>query len=174
MATKDIRVQRFSVTSSRPFQEVVAAIQAAVGHPDMAEFSSSVSAAKTYAELEKIVQGAVGPSGFMQFIQFNLGEILRKRNGPNFPQNVRFVIGNPLIMSTMAQHVPDTGSYAPVSILIDERRDGVHLSYDTMTSCLAPYGNPEALKVARELDAKLQALLNAAAARASTPGAKAA
>ena len=174
MATKDIRVQRFSVISSRPFQEVVAAIQAAVGHPDMAEFSRNVSEARTFAELEKIVQGALGPSGFMQFTQFNLGEILRKRNGPHFPQNVRFIIGNPLVMSTMAQHVPDTGSYAPVTILIDERRDGVHLSYDTMTSCLAPYGNPEALKTARELDAKIEALLNTVAARASTPGTKAA
>ena len=47
--------------------------------------------------------------------------------------------------------------------LIDERTDGVHLSYDRMASFLAPYGNSEALKVARELDAKIEALLTAAA-----------
>jgi hypothetical protein len=41
--------------------------------------------------------------------------------------------------------VPDAGSYAPVTILIDERPDGVHLSYDRMGSLLAPYGNAEAL-----------------------------
>jgi hypothetical protein len=52
----------------------------------------------------------------------------------------------------MAQHVPDAGSYAPVTILIDERSDGVHLSYDRMTSFLAPYRNAAALNVARELD----------------------
>jgi hypothetical protein len=67
-------------------------------------------------------------------------------------------------MSAMLQHVPDAGSYAPVTVLIDERADGVHLSYDTMASFLAPYEIPEALKVAQDLDAKVEALLLAAAA----------
>jgi uncharacterized protein (DUF302 family) len=77
---------------------------------------------------------------------------------------IRFVIGNPLIMRQMVQHVPDAGSYAPVTILIDERSDGVHLSYDRMASFLAPYENAAALNVARELDAKVEALLASAAA----------
>ena len=47
----------------------------------------------------------------------------------------------------------------PVTILIDERPDGVHLSYDRMAGFLEPYGNAEALEVARELDAKVEALL---------------
>jgi len=66
-------------------------------------------------------------------------------------------------MREMAKHVPDAGSYAPVTVLVDERADGVHLSYDRMTSLLAPYENPAALKVARELDAKVEALLASAA-----------
>ncbi len=41
--------------------------------------------------------------------------------------------------------------------------DGVHLSYDRMTSFLSPYENPDALKVARELDSKVERLLNNAA-----------
>jgi uncharacterized protein (DUF302 family) len=66
-------------------------------------------------------------------------------------------------MSRMVQHVPDAGSYAPVTILIDEREDGVHLSYDRMASLLASYKNREALEVARALDAKVEALLTAVA-----------
>ena len=69
------------------------------------------------------------------------------------------MIGNPLIMKEMAKHVPDAGSYAPVTILVDERADGVHLSYDKMTSLLAPYANLDALAVARDLDAKIETLL---------------
>jgi hypothetical protein len=76
---------------------------------------------------------------------------------------MRFLIGNALIMKKMVEHVPDAGSYAPVTILVDERADGVHLSYDTMASFLETYGNAEALKVARELDAKVEELLTAAA-----------
>ena len=67
-------------------------------------------------------------------------------------------------MKQMAEHVPDAGSYAPVTILIDERADGVHLSYDRMASVLAPYGSPAALQVARDLDTKVEGLLLAAAA----------
>ena len=63
----------------------------------------------------------------------------------------------------MVNVVPDAGSYAPVTILIDERPDGVHLSYDRMASFLAPYGSPEALAVARDLDAKVESLLATAA-----------
>lgn len=163
MATREINVLRFSLTSSRKFPDVLAAIQAAIGHPDMAAFVNNVSAAKTFAELEAVVHGATGVAGLMEFAHFDLGEIVRKRNGRQAPQMMRLVIGNPLIMSSMVQHVPDAGSYAPVTVLIDERADGVHLSYDTMASFLAPYGNSEALKVARELDVKVEALLTAAA-----------
>jgi len=35
---RKIEVERFSVTSSKPFEKVLAAISEAVGHPDMAEF----------------------------------------------------------------------------------------------------------------------------------------
>jgi hypothetical protein len=45
------------------------------------------------------------------------------------------------------------------TILIDERSDGVHLSYDRMASFLATYQDAEALNVARGLDAKIEALL---------------
>jgi hypothetical protein len=38
-----------------------------------------------------------------------------------------------------------------------------YLSYDRMASFLAPYGNSEALKVARDLDSKVEAVLTAAA-----------
>ena len=76
---------------------------------------------------------------------------------------LRFVVGNPLIMKEMAKAVPDAASYAPVTILIDERADGVHLSYDSMASLLAPYGSEAALVVARDLDAKIETLLETVA-----------
>jgi len=93
----------------------------------------------------------------------NLGEMLRKEQGTTAPRSLRLVAGNPLIMKQMVKHLPDAGSYAPVTILIDERPDGVHLSYDRMASLLAPYESAEVLSVARELDSKVETLLNRAA-----------
>jgi hypothetical protein len=64
MATKQINVQRFSVTSSEPFRDVVSRLEVAVGHPDTSVFRRDVASAKTYPEVEKIVNRAIGPSGF--------------------------------------------------------------------------------------------------------------
>ena len=46
---------------------------------------------------------------------------------------------------------------------VDERADGVHVSYDRMASLLAPYKNRDALDVARDLDSKVEDLLRNAA-----------
>lgn len=96
----------------------------------------------------------------MLFAEFDLGAYLRRESGLETPRIVRFLVGNPLIMKGMVKHVPDAGSYAPVTILVDERSDGVHVSYDRMKSFLRPYGNLDALAVARRLDTKITALLH--------------
>jgi len=163
MAIRQIQVQRFSVTSSDAFENVLARIDAAVGHPDMAAFRTNTSKAKTFADLEKVIQPGLGSTGLMEFARYDLGEILRKQPGSAAPRCVRLVMGNPLIMKQMVEQVPDAGSYAPVTVLIDERADGVHLSYDRMASFLAPYENQQASLVASDLDAKVEALLTAAA-----------
>ncbi len=162
----NVEVERFSLTSSRSFDEVLAAINDGVGHPEMAEFWGSTHQARTVGELEKSIQKALGRAGLMSFVQFDHGAIVRKMTGRDRPRMVRLVIGNPLIMQEMAKHVPDAGSYAPVTVLVDERPDGVHLSYDRMASFLAAYGNSDALAVARNLDKKVEGLLLEAAAGA--------
>jgi uncharacterized protein (DUF302 family) len=159
MPTLHVAVERFSLISPRPFAEILAAIDAALGHPDMREFGANIAATQSWQELEHVVRAAIGRSGFMEFARFNLGQILEKEKGPSTPKILRIVLGNPLIMKQMAEHVPDAASYAPVTILIDERTDGVHLSYDRMASYLAPYGNLAALEVARELDTKIEHFL---------------
>jgi len=161
---RKIEVERFTLSSSKPFDQVVAALNSAVGHPDMAEFWKSTYRAQSDAELQKTIEKGLGPTGLMLFAEFDHGAVVRSGTGRATPRMIRLVIGNPLIMREMAKHVPDAGSYAPVTVLVDERADGVHLSYDRMASLLAPYENIEALKVARELDAKVEALLASAAA----------
>ncbi len=163
MTIRKVEIERFSVTSSKPFEAVVAALKAAVGRPDMVEFSEAIRDSRTFAELESAVHRGLGRTGLMMFMELDHGAILRKETGLGTPKIVRFVIGNPLIMKEMAKHVPDAGSYAPVTILVDERPDGVHLAYDKMASLLAPYGNPEALAIARDLDSKIENLIRESA-----------
>ena len=160
---RKIPIERFSLTSSKSFDEVLAGVNAAIGHPDMAEFARSTHEARSFAELKSAVEKGLSKAGLMLFMQFDQGAVLRKESGKSTPKILRFIVGNPLIMKEMAKHVPDAGSYAPVTVLVDERADGVHLSYDRMASFLAPYGNRDALEVARNLDTKVEDLLRQAA-----------
>ena len=159
-----IEIERFSLTTSKPFDDVLAGVNAAIGHPDMAEFARSTREAHSFTELRSAVEKGLSKAGLMLFMQLDHGAVVRKETGRDVPRIVRLLIGNPLIMKEMAKHVPDAGSYAPVTVLVDERSDGVHLSYDRMTSLLAPYEDRDALEVARNLDKKVEDLLQQAAA----------
>lgn len=159
MTIAKVDVERFSLTSSKPFDVVVAAFKSAVGQPDIVEFFKETRATNSFPDLERVVQRSLGRTDLMLFAQFDLGDILRRETGSKTPNIMRFVVGNPLIMKEMVKHVPEAGSYAPVTVLIDERTDGVHVSYDKMESYLLHYGSSEALTVARALDAKITTLL---------------
>jgi uncharacterized protein (DUF302 family) len=163
MNIQEVHVERVSFVTTEPFDTVVARIDAAIGHPDMATFRKRFSAARNEAEMQNVVNPVTEPNGLMEFMRFDLGEVLRKENGTTKPRILRIVAGNPLIMKEMVKHVADAGSYAPVTILIEERPDSIRISYDRMASYLAQYGNTDALKVARELDAKVERILTAAA-----------
>jgi hypothetical protein len=163
MLTLEVRVRRVSVISSRSFEEVVRRLTENIGRPDMHAFQQALGAAKTAAELEAVVQGAIGASELMEFARLDAGEVLRKERGGQGPHLLRLLVGNPIIMKSMARTVLDAASYAPVTILVAERADGVHLSYDLMASLLAPYESEPALAVASDLDAKIESLLATAA-----------
>jgi uncharacterized protein (DUF302 family) len=163
MQTIEVQVRRVRIISEKTFEDVVSTLTASIGRPDISDFHRAVTSSTTLGDLERVVKTAIGTSGLMEFVRFDSGEVLRKERGGQGPNILRLVVGNPLIMKEMAKTVPDAASYAPVTILIDERADGVHLSYDSMASFLAPYGSESALAVARDLDAKVETLLETAA-----------
>jgi uncharacterized protein (DUF302 family) len=162
MQTNQVNVQRWSITSRKPFDTVLAAVEGAIGRPNMVEFTAKVSAATTFEEMQNVINESVSEIGLMEFMRLDHGAVLAKAGVEGGPKMVRLIMGNPLIMQSMARLVPDAGSYAPVTVLVDERADGVHLSYDRMASLLAPYGNSEALNIARDLDTKVENLLRQA------------
>jgi uncharacterized protein (DUF302 family) len=131
----------------------------------MVAFRKSFSSAQSLEEMEQVVNPVTQPNGLMEFARFDLGDVLRKENGTAKPRILRIVAGNPLIMKEMVKHVVDAGSYAPITILIEERTDGVRISYDRMASYLAPYGSSDAIKVAQGLDAKVERVLTEAHSR---------
>ncbi len=165
MSIRNVNVERLSIVSNQSFDTVVGKLTAAIGRADLQKLAKAGSDGSSYEEYGRLVRSMVGPSDLFEFLGLDIGAILRKASGSSAPRSWRFIVGNPLIMQQMASHVPDAASYAPVTILVDERPDGVHLSYDRMVSLLAPYGDQEALRVADSLDKKVERLLTAAASK---------
>ena len=55
MTVKELKIERFSVISSKPFETVIAALKTAVGEPDMVAFTKAARGARTFADLERAV-----------------------------------------------------------------------------------------------------------------------
>ena len=159
-----VELRRFSVTTDRPFDDVVAAVYAGLGRvPDFRESVRSWSAASDRAEFDAMVEPLAGSSGLIEFMSLDLGAVLAVRDEDRSRRLLRIIAGNPVTMSKMTATVPDAGSYAPVTILIAERPEGVTLSYDRVASAIAPYAGDEASTVAGKLDEAVLGLLRDAA-----------
>lgn len=164
MTTKKIAVDRVTFVSKRSLEEVLSLLDEGIGRPNFGELTRRSNEAGTFGEYESIIRGAVGSADLMEFMRLDQGAVLRRDPAAEAFKIVRIIAGNPLIMKQMVEHVPDAGSYAPVTILVYEREDGVHVSYDLMASYLADCGSEKALGVAKDLDAKVIRLLTEATA----------
>ena len=169
MATQEFSGERFTLTTTRSFGDVVGAIERGLAHPNVPELFQKMKAAPTPAALKQVVEAAVGSFGLLEFMRFDFGLVLRKDDPPTNRSAVRFLIGNPLVMRQLVRGAPDAGCHAPVSVLVDERDGAVRITYDRMASLLGAGSDAATFGVARDLDAKLERLLASAAGEAVSP-----
>jgi len=73
-----VEIERFILISSKPFEQVVAALNAGIGHPDMADFARSTHEARSFAELKSAVEKGLSNAGLMLFMQLDQGAVLQK------------------------------------------------------------------------------------------------
>lgn len=159
-----VEVRRVTVTTERPFDDVVTDVYAGLGRvADFGELIRRLSATRGREEFDAVVEPITGSSGLIEFLSLDHGGVLAVRDPARSRRMLRIITGNPVTMSKMTATVPDAGSYAPVTILITERSDGVTLSYDRVASAIAPYEGAEASAVAEGLDDAVLTLLRTAA-----------
>ncbi len=143
----DVAVRRHIFTSERPFQVVLDGIFGGISQPDIGALFAKLAASTSYEEFSALVRQAQGSAGLMRFLQLDL--------------LVRLIAGNPVTLGQMTRHLPAAGSYAPVTILIQELPGGgTQVAYDTVASAIAPYGDAAASQVARRLDTEVLSLLH--------------
>jgi hypothetical protein len=162
----DIPVRRHVLTSERPFQVVLDSIYGGISQPDLGALFARLAASTSYEEFTALVRQAQGSAGLMRFLQLDDDHVLAL--DPQADQAgrrlVRLIAGNPVTMGQMTRHLPAAGSYAPVTILIQELPGGgTQVAYDTVASAIAPYGDTAASQLAQRLDTEVLALLHHAA-----------
>ena len=90
---RKIEIERFTLSSSKPFDQVVAALNSAVGRPDMTEFWKSTHQAHSDAELQKTIEKGLGRTGLMLFAEFDHGAVVRSGTGRDKPRMIRLSLG---------------------------------------------------------------------------------
>ena len=158
-----VQVSRHVFDTERPFSSVLDGIFGGISQPDIGLLFSKLAASTSYEQFSSLVRQAQGSVGLMRFLQLDLDAALtldpqaRHQAGRRL---VRLIAGNPVTMGQMTRHVPDAGSYAPVTILIQQMPDGgTRVAYDTVTSAIAPYRDAAASDVAQRLDTEVLDLL---------------
>jgi uncharacterized protein (DUF302 family) len=160
----DVVVRRHVFGSERPFQAVLDGIFGGIARPDIGPLLSELAASTSYEQFSSLVREAQGSAGLMLFLQLDLDTALAldpKATDQAGRRLVRLIAGNPVTMGQMTRHVPDAGSYAPVTILVRQTPAGTEVAYDSVASALAPYHDAAASQVARRLDAEVLGLLRA-------------
>ena len=160
----EVLVRRHVLDSERPFAAVLDGIYQGISRPDIGALFGQLAASGSFEEFSKLVGQAQGSAGLMRFLDLDLDNALtRDPQAPDWTGRrlVRLIAGNPVTMGQMTRHVADAGSYAPVTILIQERPDGgTRVAYDSVASAIAPYHDPAASQVAEQLDTEVLGLVH--------------
>jgi uncharacterized protein (DUF302 family) len=146
---------RVRYDSAKSYDELLAALLADIGEKPVPINDISTGTDDWEAFRER-VESHVGPSGFMLFGVFNHGAWLTKTGIDR--KAIRVVLGNPLIAITMLRHDVTAGLFAPVELLIVDEPAGSSLTYVKPSSLMVVEPNPELLRAAEKLDAKLAEL----------------
>jgi uncharacterized protein (DUF302 family) len=163
IATKPFQGLRIEVDTLVSFDEVLSRLRRLMGDASVPKVVALAKEAMTEAEFaQKFEERFVGESGFTLFHEIDHGGWL-PRFGIN-RRSVRWILGNPLIAITMIRHDITAGLFAPVEILVTEKRSGAGttITYVRPSSLMVIEENPLLHKAAKALDEKLDALISKA------------
>jgi hypothetical protein len=159
-----LAVRRHVIIGDRPFHDVMDAIYTGISRPDIEGLFGQLAASTSYEQFSSLVAQAQGSAGLMRFLELKLDAALaRDPQAENKGRLIRLIAGNPVTMGEMTRTLPDAGSYAPVTILIQELPGArTRIAYDSVVSAIEGYSDPAALKVAERLDDEVLTLLRSA------------
>ena len=155
--SQQISAEHIRIESARSFDEVRAALEAAVPRLNTEAMASLKS-----GDIERARQELERGPELSIFLSRDHGSLLeiagQKRKA------LQYDIGNPLTASKMTRYELAAALYAPVRVLLYENAAGHGIfEYDSPATTFGQFGDERVAEVARELDAALRRVLQQAA-----------
>jgi uncharacterized protein (DUF302 family) len=159
VSTNTVRVLHRSLTIDGNFELFTAALEKILGHFPADVQQDIVERPQLAKQRLKAAEGA---QELMIFLVFDHGAALNmvgaRRNAK------QYLIGNPLTAIQMSQHDIRAALYAPLRVLVYEKKAGQTIvEYDQPSSLFGQFGQEDVTHVALTLDMKLEQLIAQAA-----------
>lgn len=152
-----VTIEHVRVTTSKPYAEVKAALEAKVNRYD-----DHVTALIRGGDVEgarKELERIASPTGLMILQTLNHGVALALRGGPK--NAMQYGIGNVLTATEMTRYQLAAGLYAPIRVMLYEGQGGgAVIEYDRPSSLFGNLGSKEIDAVAARLDVQLQSVFD--------------
>lgn len=159
---------RREITTSRPFDEVIAAIEdrAPLVVPEfngwlLGRDTLEALAAQRIdsAELRRRIEARVGSSGMLVIMKVEHDVVLSHFGRTN--RSVQYSIGNPLIAKDAFEAAPKACLYAPlrIAVLENEKDGSTSVMFDSPKSLLGSFGSDAARKIGDSLDQRMVELV---------------
>ena len=104
-----VHLQRYEIISSRPFDDVVRAIRAGLGHPDFAALVRKLPTLTDWTGFQAEVAANVGEAGLMVFMELDLGAVVALDPQAHPFKAIRIIAGNPVTMESMVRNARKSG-----------------------------------------------------------------
>jgi len=153
---RTLSVEHRALQCARPFDQVHSALIDSVP-----ALRPEVSEILIRGEAERAVIARRDWPKLWLFLVRNHGE-LTVADGQT-SKAMQYEIGNPLTAERMTRHALAAGLYAPLRVVLYEDESGKAIfEYDLPSSLFGQFGDERITRVGRELDAELEAVLQAA------------
>lgn len=150
-------VERVSIDTAVPFTEYRRRFENAVPPFDAAEVSALAQAGAPWPDIVDAVNKRA-PHGFLIFGVLDPTEQFTVAGHSRAV--VQYLVGNHTIAERMYRHVPAVMLYAPLRLLLTEQDDGsARVTFDRPSTLFGSFGVDEVTSVGKELDEKLDGLL---------------
>ncbi|HEX4129775.1 MAG TPA: DUF302 domain-containing protein [Pirellulales bacterium] len=157
MKSTRFNVERLDWSTSRSFEETVAAFEQEVPAAPIDKLQELASSDASRAQIETAVQALVGDLEFMYLAKLDPSPLVSRLG--KHKKLLVYLLGNPVLANRMFEPRPDVGLYAPLRACIFEDYSGMcHFTYDRPSTLLQQFDDAEVRRIAGILDEKMARL----------------